>query len=250
MTASITSRCVSLILAVLISYARSFSSLCSDRIIVKPSLRPLLLNYQFENTSIYLTKKQRLADISVDDLKNNGHTIVAKYPAGSFALLHGGKRGRYSLKQFHFHAPSEHTINGRRFDMEMHLVHKNKFGQLAVIGIMFQVGTKNKFLSTLGWKNLPKRAGKRRALKGIINALKAFPFNHFYTHYKGSLTTPPCTEGVRWYVLTSPVSMSRGQLKKVQGMFGKFGNARPVQALNGRRVVVPELPAEDSLLGF
>jgi len=222
----------------------------ADRIMVKPSLRPLLLNYKYVNASVFLSKKTQLSDIDVNDIRNTGNAVVVRYPAGSTARLHGGKNGRYALKQFHFHTPSEHTINGKRFAMEVHVVHQNKAGRMAIVALLFQEGSENKFLNSLGWSKLPTKAGKKRALSGVINVLKAFPFNHFYASYKGSLTSPPCTEGVKWFVLSSPISASRKQLRSFARLFGKSGNARPVQALNGRRVVVPELPVEDALLGY
>lgn len=166
------------------------------------------------------------------NLVNNGHTIQQDYEPGSF-MKAGGKR--YELKQFHFHSGSEHTVDGKRYDMELHLVHANRSGELAVVGVLFEKGADNAFLREL-WKWLPKESGQRVVSeKTRINVAAVLPTSKACYVYDGSLTTPPCTEGVGWYVLSRPVSISAAQLDVFQALYK--GNYRPVQPLNGRTLL-------------
>jgi len=158
---------------------------------------------------------------------NNGHTIQVNYAPGSFAVI-GGKK--YNLLQFHFHSPSEHTLSGKPYPLEMHLVHKGADG-LAVVGVFFKDGKENPFLKDI-WANMPSEHNKPKATSVKINALKALPAKKGYFHYSGSLTTPPCSEGVNWNVLSTPVEASGSQVKSFLDLIK--ANARPVQPLNGR----------------
>ncbi|XZG71439.1 carbonic anhydrase [Chitinibacteraceae bacterium HSL-7] len=160
-------------------------------------------------------------------LVNNGHTIQLNYDAGSRVLI---GNDAYSLLQFHFHAPSEEKINGKPADMVAHLVHKNDAGQLAVVAVLFKVGAENKTLATF-WNKLPKQQGEVNDA-AVFNAFDLLPENWGYYAFEGSLTTPPCSEGVRWQVLKEPVTLSRAQLNAFKKLFPM--NARPVQPLNGR----------------
>jgi methyl-accepting chemotaxis protein len=167
------------------------------------------------------------------DIINNGHTIQLNYESSSHAVLAGHD---YKLAQFHFHTPSEHLINGRSFPMELHIVHKDDAGKIAVIGLMFEEGRENKFLARF-WSKLPQQA-EQQAHDGSteINVSDLLPSDKAFFHYAGSLTTPPCTEGVKWFVLKQPVSASREQIRQFAALFGH--NERPVQPLNGRSVVL------------
>lgn len=162
---------------------------------------------------------------------NNGHTIQVKYAPGSTITV-GEKT--YELKQFHFHHPAEERVNGRAFDMVAHLVHQSKEGDLAVVAVLLMAGDENPFLKTL-WNHLPLDVGLEESLSSVqINVDDLLPkFQGYYT-FMGSLTTPPCTEGVRWIVMRTPVQMSRTQIK----VFGRLYemNARPVQSTNGRLI--------------
>ncbi len=159
---------------------------------------------------------------------NNGHSVQVNYPDG--ALKIDGKV--YNLLQFHFHCPSEHTINGERFAMEIHLVHGTTDKKLAVIGIMVKEGVENEFFENL-FENLPTKEGEevKKAFEFDVN--KILPASMGYYTYDGSLTTPPCSEGVKWLVLKTPIKASKAQLEKLISMMPK-DNYRPVQDLNER----------------
>ncbi|MCX7173256.1 MAG: carbonic anhydrase family protein [Proteobacteria bacterium] len=160
---------------------------------------------------------------------NNGHTIQINYAAEGGASL-GGKA--YRLAQFHFHAPSEHTVNGKHLAMEAHLVHKDGEGHLAVIGLFFKEGRANPFLGQF-WKAMPKEAGPERSINEVsLRIAEMLPKDKSYYHYNGSLTTPPCSEGVKWYVLKKPQEASAEQIRQFAALF--VHNERPVQALGAR----------------
>ena len=166
---------------------------------------------------------------------DNGHTIQVNTGPGS-AISVGEQR--YELVQFHFHKPSEERINGKGYPMVAHLVHKNAQGQLAVVAVLLQQGAQNSLVQTL-WAHLPHEKEKELALDKVsIDAARLLPHNHAYYTFTGSLTTPPCSEGVTWFVLKAPMQLSQAQIAR----FGKLysGNARPVQALNGRVVKVSQ----------
>lgn len=162
---------------------------------------------------------------------DNGHTVQVNYAPGS-SISVGGKT--FELKQFHFHMPAEERINGRGYEMVAHLVHKDKEGRLAVVAVLFIAGADNPFIQTL-WNNLPIEQLREEELPSVkIDAAQLLPKVRGYYTYTGSLTTPPCTEGVQWIVLKTPVQVSREQI----GVFGKLHDksARPTQAANGRLI--------------
>ena len=186
---------------------------------------------------IALTEKTNLDSINfhyyATPLKiiNNGHTIQINYGSGSSITI-GNKK--YDLIQFHFHSPSEHKLNGKSYDMEVHFVHKSEDGKLAVIGVLMEDGKGNDFIKTL-WSNLPKEDGKEYAVTDLkINANLLLPKNTAYYNYPGSLTTPPCSEIVNWFVLKTPIEISKAQIDKFISIFKK--SARPIQPLHGRVV--------------
>jgi carbonic anhydrase len=162
---------------------------------------------------------------------DNGHTIQINYAPGSFIRI-GDKP--YELVQFHFHKPSEEKINGKSYDMVAHLVHKDKDGHLAVVAVLLANGGDNPFIRTL-WDNLPKVKETETAVDAVrIDIANLLPENKAYYTFSGSLTTPPCSEGVIWFVLKNPAPISADEINR----FGRSYpmNARPVQALNGREV--------------
>lgn len=163
-------------------------------------------------------------------LLNNGHTLQIPYDEGSFISLEGKE---YQLVQFHFHAPSEHTIAGESFALEAHLVHQSADNQLAVIGVMFKEGDENSFLNKF-WGRIPVLEGTVDVAGATINTIELVPSVSAYYRYEGSLTTPPCTENVHWIVLQAGLEASKSQISKFLAIFGE--NARPVQPLNGRTV--------------
>ena len=169
------------------------------------------------------------------NIKNNGHTIQANYDGGSSIEVNGGK---FNLLQYHFHAPSEHALNGKLYDMEVHFVHKAADGALAVIGVFFKEGAENKALKTV-WGNMPTTEGEKKVAGVTISAKDLLPTNTSkYYHYMGSLTTPPCNEVVNWYVLENPIEASKAQVKTLADLFTI--NNRPVQPLNRRFVLTSE----------
>ena len=135
--------------------------------------------------------------------------------------------------QFHFHAPSEHTVGGKRFAMETHFVHKSAKGELAVLGVLHETGKDNEALAPI-WAALPKSTEEKKALPSFDLAT-ALPKDRSMYRYAGSLTTPPCTEGVRWQVLQVPTSVSEAQVKAFNAIIKP--NARPVQPQKARDVL-------------
>ncbi|HFQ91911.1 MAG TPA: carbonic anhydrase family protein [Chromatiales bacterium] len=165
------------------------------------------------------------------EILNNGHAVQVNYGGGSRMTV-GGKS--YQLLQFHFHAPSEHTIGGKYYPMVAHLVHKADDGSLGVIGVMMKEGAENALIKTL-WDHLPAEAGQKESVADVsINVADLLPVDRTYFNYSGSLTTPPCTEGVNWMVLAAPVSVSAEQIKQYTDILS--GTNRPVQPLNGRTI--------------
>src|SRR5215813_7599717 len=162
---------------------------------------------------------------------DNGHTVQVSYAPGS-SITADGKR--YELLQFHFHKPSEEKVNGRSYAMVAHLVHKDADGKLAVVAVLLGHGQENALIRTL-WANLPKEKEKEvEAASVAINAADLLPKDRAYYTFTGSLTTPPCSEGVTWLVLKHPTSVSGDEVNR----FGKLYqmNARPTQPLNGREI--------------
>jgi carbonic anhydrase len=173
------------------------------------------------------------------EVLNNGHTIQVNYDSsGSGNGNDSGIRvteGQFELAQFHFHTPSENTVNGKHYAMEMHLVHKNGDGRLAVVGVFFKAGRENAELEKV-WSKMPENSGEKKKISGLsVNAAQLLPDNHAYARFNGSLTTPPCSEGVNWYVITEPVEASAEQIDRFSRLIGH--NARPVQELNHRFVL-------------
>jgi carbonic anhydrase len=163
------------------------------------------------------------------DIVNNGHSIQVNYEPGS-TLEAGGVV--YELVQFHLHALSEHTLNGAYTDMELHLVHKDASGRLAVVGVMIVEGTHNPAYEPI-LAQMPPEQGDGLTISGTtVNAGELLPAGQGYYHYNGSLTTPPCTEGVTWYVMATPVELSAAQIAAFQALYDH--NYRPVQPLNER----------------
>ncbi len=163
---------------------------------------------------------------------NNGHTIEVMYAAGSFISV-GDKR--YELKQFHFHHLSEETIDGKRFPMELHLVHSDADGNVAVVSVLLEEGSANPLIETL-WGLAPKKAGPEKTDDNVqINVADLLPASRGYFTFSGSLTTPPCTEDVRWFVLKTHVTISNKQVATFAKIYPD--DERPTQSLNGRTVL-------------
>src|SRR5262252_602418 len=162
---------------------------------------------------------------------DNNHTIQIDYAPGSFITVNGH---RYQLVQFHFHRPSEERLNGKRFPMVAHLVHKDSDGKLAVVAVLLAAGPQNPLIKTL-WNNLPREKEREVTVDKVeINVADLLPRDRAYYTFQGSLTTPPCTEGVTWFVLKQPTSISSDEVDRFSRLYPM--NARPVQPLNGREI--------------
>lgn len=167
---------------------------------------------------------------------DNGHTIQVNYDGGETLSLDDRS---YSLLQYHFHSPSEHTVDGKHYPMEMHLVHQTDSGELAVIGVFLEEGKHNAAFDAL-WQHLPDQAGEQVELPEVQSDIDALlPASRTSYRYQGSLTTPPCSEGVRWIVMTEPVQLGADQISAFREIF--HGNNRPPQRLNGREVIMDGL---------
>jgi carbonic anhydrase len=167
------------------------------------------------------------------NILNNGHTVRVNYDPGSLLTLAGTT---YELVQYHFHTQSEHTVGGKLADMELHLVHRGQAGNLAVVGVLMTRGDENPaYASTFA--NLPPTEGQPRPVPGAtVNAADLLPRERTYYRYDGSLTTPPCSEGVRWLVMNNPVQVSDAQVGAFRRLFAR--DNRPVQPLNSRPFLV------------
>ncbi|WP_338845491.1 carbonic anhydrase family protein [Massilia sp. W12] len=161
---------------------------------------------------------------------NNGHTIQVGISGGNFITIMGRT---YELMQFHFHRPSEEKINGRGFEMVAHLVHKDPEGRLAVVAVLIERGRAQPLIQTI-WNNLPLEKNDVVQPSIVIDMNDLLPNRRDYFTYMGSLTTPPCSEGVLWMVMKEPVQASGAQLALFSRLYPM--NARPIQP-NGGRVI-------------
>jgi len=175
----------------------------------------------------------------VEELINNGHTIQVTPQEGSTLSLAGRI---YHLKQFHFHTPSEHTLNGKNMPMEMHLVHQSDDKNLAVIGVLVKEGKHNSNFDQL-IKYLPNAPGEKKTHDSVnIDIRVHFPADFYAYHYIGSLTTPPCTENVQWLVLRDQMTLSKDQVNAFASRIKK--NNRSTQQLNERKVTMDDIAAK------
>jgi len=187
---------------------------------------PLNITGPFEKSKDVLVVNYKEGPLKI---LNNGHTIQVNVEPGSTLKIN---KDVYNLLQFHFHRPSEEQVDGKPMAMVAHFVHKNADGKLAVLGVLLNDGKDNAAIQTL-WNNAPKAEGP----EVVVDKMKFDPSSLVptaLTHYsyEGSLTTPPCTEGVNFYILKTPVDIGKKQV--VDFPFKR--NARPVQPLNGRKI--------------
>ncbi len=161
------------------------------------------------------------------DMHNNGYTVQVAIARGS-ELKVGAEHAE--LVEFHFHTPAEETINGVAYPLVAHLMHKHADGKLYGVAVLYKQGLPNLALAPL-FTSLPETG--KRVLPGF-NPAALLPDNHAYFKYTGSISTPPCTDGVRWHVLKQPVEISKNQIAAFHRLYKM--NARPTQALNGRVV--------------
>ncbi|PMR68498.1 carbonic anhydrase [Halomonas heilongjiangensis] len=166
-----------------------------------------------------------------EEILNNGHTVQVNTLPGSTITVDDIE---FELKQFHFHVPSENLIHGESYPMEGHLVHADEDGNLAVVAVMVTEGQASDALEK-AWAQMPEE-GETLALSTDISPLDILPSDRDYYRFNGSLTTPPCTEGVRWLVMKQPISASKEQIDQFLQVMGHHNN-RPVQAVNARPVL-------------
>jgi carbonic anhydrase len=180
-------------------------------------LPPITLDYRGETTSIV----------------NNGHTLQVNV-SGSNTLTAEGET--FELSQFHFHSPSEHQIDGKAFPLEAHFVHKNSNGDIAVVGLLFQPGERNPELEVFG-EAAPGQVGETAPFAHSLAEKLTMPTRDIrsYYRYSGSLTTPPCSEGLRWYVIPVAATISSEQVDNYIALIGK--DARGPQPINARMVL-------------
>ena len=187
---------------------------------VKAQLPPLHFEYKSE---------------ALQYLINNGYTVRVNYhdaPGAGGALLVGGER--YQLTQFHFHRPSEETIDGKHAPMVLHLMHASASGKVVGVAVLLIEGKPNAAVQQI-WDHMPMVKGSEHDVPGVmINPAEMLPRTLGYYSYMGSITAPPCTEGVQWIILKTPVEVSPAQVAAFAKLYPN--DVRPVQPLNGRLV--------------
>ncbi len=205
---------------------------------LKPEFAPCKNGHRQSPIDIRNPQKADLAPIEFNykpsplHIIDNGHTVMINYGAGSFISV-GGKK--YALKQFHFHRPSEETINGKGYEMVVHLVHTDPEGKIAVVAVLLQKGEDNPLMHEL-WNDLPKEKEKEEDIDSEqIDVDGLLPADRGYYTYQGSLTTPPCSEDVTWFVLKHPVTVSAAEIQQFSKLYRH--DSRPRQPLYGRIVL-------------
>ena len=190
------------------------------------SQSPLNIKGPFEKVRFAVVPEYKLGPLKI---LNNGHTIQVNVTPGSKIRIDGKA---FDLLQFHFHRPSEEHINGKPSAMVIHFVHKNESGELAVLGVLLQEGNENPGIKTL-WSYAPPKEGPEVTPENVaFNPTNLLPREMEFFHYDGSLTTPPCTEKVKFYILKTQVNVSKEQMAE----FPFKMNARPIQPTNGRPI--------------
>lgn len=157
------------------------------------------------------------------DIINNGHTVMINQAPGSFIVVGENK---YFLKQCHFHKCSEKEINGKSFDMTLHLVHADNKDNVAVVAVLLRHGEDNPLVRE-AWNCLPKEENEEKVPLNVSDISQILPEDRGYYTYSGSLTTPPCSEGVTWFVLRHPMTVSGAEIRRFSKLYEN--NARPSQ---------------------
>ncbi len=185
--------------------------------VIDKDLKPLDIHYA-PNTKI-------------KEVENNGHSIQYNFKEGDYINYKGD---RFDLKQIHFHESSEHTINGIRYPLVIHMVHTNAKGKYLVLAVMAKEGKASASFNFLE-NYLPLEKGEIKTIDTFFNLNLNLPKNKEYYNYIGSLTTPPCTEGVNWFIFKEPITVSLEQIKTLRNLI-PLNNFRNEQPLNGRKV--------------
>ncbi|WBX73736.1 carbonic anhydrase family protein [Tenacibaculum pacificus] len=192
---------------------------------------PIDINTTESNIDVSLSKIAINYNDTKTHILNNGHTIEFEYDKGSSITVN---KTTYDLLQFHFHTGSEHLIDGKQFDAELHLVHKDSTDKLAVIGVFFEIGNSNTLLEKY-MKNFPESKSQPDYKSDkVFNIKSILPANLQYYSYQGSLTTPPCSEIVSWHVLSNRITASAVQINRLKEIMGD--NFRPVHPINDRKI--------------
>ena len=204
---------------------------------LNPEFAPCKRGHSQSPIDIRTTQKTDLPAIRFDykpaplHIIDNGHTVMINYAPGS-SIQVGDKQ--YELKQFHFHRPSEEKINGRRYAMVVHLVHVAHDGSVAVVAVLLQKGEDNSLIHEL-WGDFPQEKDREQILDNVqINVATLLPADRRYYTFSGSLTTPPCSENVTWYVMKQPATVSAAEIQDFSRLYRD--DARPTQPLYGRLV--------------
>lgn len=172
-------------------------------------------------------------DITDEDIVYNGHTVQINLHSKNDYIILDDKK--FYLQQFHFHTPSENKIKGKTYPLEVHFVHANEEGDMAVVATMFEIGEFNPQLDK-AWKMLTDEKNKVNNINDPIDVYALLPTNKSYYRFSGSLTTPPCTEGVVWLVFKEPVTLSQAQYDKIKSVI-TYNNNRPLQLRHGRIII-------------
>ena len=185
------------------------------------------LKSEFKPAQLKIVHHEHMADVI-----KTGHSIQVNYTEGDTLQIGDAQ---FELLQYHFHSPSEHTVSGKRFPMEMHLVHRSADNKLAVAGVLIEEGAENAAFNPV-WANLPTQKSVETHLEHMtVNVDDLLPKTRSTYRYDGSLTTPPCSEGVKWMLFTTPIQLSAKQIGAFRAI--RKGTSRPAQPLNGRNVV-------------
>lgn len=190
------------------------------------------------NIDTEMTKEMDLKELDFDyksspalRMINTGHTIKIDHNEPS-VLRYSDGSGEFNLFQFHFHSPSEHTIDEARYDMEIHFIHRNRAGNIAIVALFIEEGEYNPEFDLM-WDFLPTEVGDEDIFRSY-NPVNLLPESKEYYKYTGSITTPPCIENVTWFILKEPIEMSPKQIEAFRDIFDH--NIRPLQPLNNRTV--------------
>lgn len=189
------------------------------------------LKAEFRPAELKIVHHEHMADVV-----NTGHSIQVNYTEGDKLKL-GNEE--FELLQYHFHSPSEHTVAGKQYPMEMHMVHKSAEGKLAVVGVFIEEGQANAAFDPV-WANLPQSKATEHHLEHVkVDVNKFLPASTASYRYTGSLTTPPCSENVKWTVMATPIQLSKQQIDAFRSIMK--GNNRPTQKLYGRAIVTDQV---------
>nr|WP_271711582.1 carbonic anhydrase family protein [Marinigracilibium pacificum] len=192
---------------------------------------PINITNYIQNDSLQPVKVFFKDSTMIHEVLNNGHTIQYNFKSSDYIMFDDVK---YYIKQFHFHEPEEHLIDGVRYPLAVHMVHMSEDGGYAVVAVMAKEGERSKTFDVLE-EFLPVQVGETKVIDKIVNLKVSFPENKSYFHYIGSLTTPPCTENVKWFVMKDPINISLEQANVIRELM-PLNNYRDQQPINGRNI--------------